>query len=194
MIRPLQVLWSWFVAAWHGLAGRLWFRLGRTARARRHFERILDLRGEQFTAYVFLGRIAYGIGDYAGWRREFEHARRTDPERFARLRHPFELFEPRAAGTLFDEAGERATWRAMRLPSSRGRRAPVRSIEYPLDAPGGSLGSADYSIGPATEPSAHPMDDFLTEAERSRFRARPPITGGELHRADLDDLCRRLSE
>lgn len=195
MARPLRTLWNRIAAGWHGLAGRFWFRVGKTGRARRHFERILDLLGEQFAAYVFLGRIAYSIGDYAGWRREFEHARRTDPDRFARLRQPFDLFEPRAAGTLFDEAGERATWRAMRMPSSRERRAPVRSIDYPLDGPGIGLGSSDYAIGPPTDPSTSGVqDDFFTEQERSRFRSRPPITSDELYRADIDDLCRRLAE
>lgn len=107
------------LATWHGLGGRILFRIGCAAAARRHFERVLHLRGDDFAAYVHLGRLAYSLGDYAGWRREFEHARRTDPSRFLRLRMPFELFEPRAAGTPFDEASERATWRAVR-PGSPG--------------------------------------------------------------------------
>ena len=80
-------------AACHRLLGRLLFRCGRLQPARQQFERVLDLRGDDFQAYVHLGRIAYKLGDYAGWRRECGHARRTAPERFARLRHPFELFE-----------------------------------------------------------------------------------------------------
>src|SRR5687768_9463026 len=103
-------------ATWHRSCGRLWFRLNAHDRARRHFERVLQLLGDDFVAYVYLGRIAYGLGDYAGWRREFEHARRTEPERFARLKYPFELFEPRAAGALLEEASERATWRTVRTP------------------------------------------------------------------------------
>ncbi|MEO6597613.1 MAG: hypothetical protein ABIP94_22950 [Planctomycetota bacterium] len=129
---------------------------------------MLVLRGADFSAYVHLGRIAFDTGDYAGWRREFEHARRADPYRFARLRHPFELFEPRLAGTDFDgidfderdcddrgfdDTGARAMWRSLR-PLSPGRRGPSRGdlpLEPGRDAllPGGDS-SAD-GIAPRTE-------------------------------------------
>jgi hypothetical protein len=106
----------------HALLGWAAYQFGRADAARRHFERVLMIRGADFRAYVVLGRIAFDRGDYAGWRREFEHARRTDPVRFARLQHPLELFEPRLAGTRLDAGnlrrpvhdsiarGERATW------------------------------------------------------------------------------------
>tara|TARA_R110002094_G_scaffold117933_5_gene113568 strand:- start:491 stop:1432 length:942 start_codon:yes stop_codon:yes gene_type:complete len=106
----------------HSSGGWLAYKLGWHGTARRQFERVLLLRGADFRAYVHLGRIAFDHGDYAGWRREFEHARRTDPIRFARLRHPIELFEPRLAGTQFEGSHEldsfqaadsRATWRAL---------------------------------------------------------------------------------
>jgi len=106
----------------HAACGWLSYRLGWYGVARQQFERVLLLRGADFRAYVHLGRIAFDHGDYAGWRREFEHARRTDPIRFARLRHAIELFEPRLAGTQFEGHGEldgfqgadsRATWRAL---------------------------------------------------------------------------------
>ncbi|MGK0304232.1 MAG: hypothetical protein ACI89X_005140, partial [Planctomycetota bacterium] len=106
----------------HSTGGWLSYKLGWHGTARRQFERVLLLRGADFRAYVHLGRIAFDHGDYAGWRREFEHARRTDPIRFARLRHPIELFEPRLAGTQFEGSHEldsfqaadsRATWRAL---------------------------------------------------------------------------------
>lgn len=106
----------------HAACGWLAYRLGWHGVSRRQFERVLLLRGADFRAYVHLGRIAFDHGDYAGWRREFEHARRTDPIRFARLRHPIELFEPRLAGTQFEGSTElegfeaadaRATWRAL---------------------------------------------------------------------------------
>jgi hypothetical protein len=130
--RILQLLRARF----HSLCGWMWFRGGSRLRARPHYERVLQLKGDDFDAYVHLGRIAFAVGDYAGWRREFEHARRTDPLRFARLRHPFELFEPRLAGTNFDDqassgsglgvdpgftgASERATWRSLLFgPSHR---------------------------------------------------------------------------
>jgi len=106
----------------HAACGWVAYRLGWHGASRRQFERVLLLRGANFRAYVHLGRIAFDHGDYAGWRREFEHARRTDPIRFARLRHPIELFEPRLAGTQFEGSTElegfeaadaRATWRAL---------------------------------------------------------------------------------
>lgn len=106
----------------HSVGGWLAYKFGWHRTARRQFENVLLLRGANFLAYVHLGRIAFDQGDYAGWRREFEHARRTDPIRFARLRHPIELFEPRLAGTQFEGSTEldsfqatdsRATWRAL---------------------------------------------------------------------------------
>ena len=106
----------------HSVLGWTAYQLGWAGAARRRYERVLVLRGADFRAYVQLGRIAFDQGDYAGWRREFEHARRTDPARFARLQHPLELFEPRLAGTRLEvrnirrpvedsiARGERATW------------------------------------------------------------------------------------
>ncbi|MFY9344913.1 MAG: hypothetical protein WAT39_20640, partial [Planctomycetota bacterium] len=132
-------MWSlgWFLrtltARLHGGCGWCCYRLGLRRAARHHYERVLSLGGADFTAYVHLGRIAFDIGDYTGWRRELEHARRLDPERFARLRHPLELFEPRLAGTTFDAIDDetadfdatqaRATWRSLRQgrPVADGR-------------------------------------------------------------------------
>ena len=62
----------------HGLHGRLAWRCGSAARARYHFERVLALGGCNFSAYVHLGRIALGEGDYAGYRRELGNARACD--------------------------------------------------------------------------------------------------------------------
>lgn len=160
--RALQAL----RACCHSLCGWLAYRVGCRAAARRHFERVLVLRGADFRAYVHLGRIAFDTGDYAGWRREFEHARRADPYRFARLRHPFELFEPRLAGTDFDGAdfedrscedrgfddtGARATWRSLRplLPGRRGPRA-----DRPLDAGMDALLPGCDASADAIEPRA----------------------------------------
>ena len=180
-------------ATWHRSCGRVWFRLNAHDRARRHFERVLQLLGDDFVAYVYLGRIAYGLGDYAGWRREFEHARRTGPERFARLKYPFELFEPRAAGALVEEASERATWRTVRAPLlhenrersslSRGRVAHGRRGE------GADEGCED-------RPLRRYGDDFRSEQERDRFRRLPALRVEDLRRAardaELEALSRRL--
>jgi len=138
-------------ASAHSALGWVAYKLGWLGPARRQYERVLLLRGADFRAYVHLGRIAFDQGDYAGWRREFEHARRTDPIRFARLRHPLELFEPRLAGTQFDPQGlvdddgyeatdARATWRALRPFGQQPRDASAsegfgRGTDLPL-APG----------------------------------------------------------
>ena len=114
--KPIRYL----TTVWHKMAGRICFRLGRSERARRHFEQVLMLRGDDFIAYLYLASLAYSARDYAGWRRELAHAQRTSPERYAQLKFPFELFEPPQDDRLFEEAGERATWRSFRLSSVGG--------------------------------------------------------------------------
>lgn len=154
-------------AAAHAATGWLAYRFGCHEFARRRFERVLLLRGADFVAYVHLGRIAFDLGDYASWRREFEHARRTDPARFARLRHPLELFEPRLAGTQidlpdgtrdFDGTGGRATWRALHpLANEKGRRGPRPGPDLGVGAdfdtllPGGDVLDTDVRGGDPTE-------------------------------------------
>jgi hypothetical protein len=149
-------------ASAHSACGWLAYRLGWHTFAQKRFERVLLLRGDDFRAYVHLGRIAFDLGDYAGWRREFEHARRADPERFARLRHPLELFEPRLAGTQFDGAattdfdatGTRATWRALHPFGSerRQRRGGDSPLGPDFDAllPGYDVPGFDDLPGPET--------------------------------------------
>jgi hypothetical protein len=195
----------------HGACGWISYRLGLRAAARRHFERVLLLRGGDFTAYVHLGRIAFDVGDYAGWRRELEHARRLDPERFARLRHPLELFEPRLAGTTFDHAsddagdfegtGSRATWRSLR-PSGTAPHDPLSRADSTddslprLDDGGRTPGRLSKPV-PSTDASADDAatcrDDCATEAERQRLFALGPIDRLEAQRCDLDELLRKLS-
>lgn len=170
-------------AAWHRLAGAAWFRLGRTERARGHFERVLELRGDDFAAYVYLGRIAYSVGDYAGWRREYEHARRTSPERYARLKHPFELFEPRAAGALREEAGERATWRTVKVPPDGDPMASGNGLEARI-----LRGDVASLFGRGRRGG----DDCGSAAERQKFRSLGPIRRAEVVDVDIDDLSRRL--
>ncbi len=188
-------------ARFHGTWGWLAYRVGCRRAARAHFERVLLLRGADFRAYVHLGRIAFDAGDYAGWRRELEHARRLDPERFARLRHPLELFEPRLAGTSlerlgdgvvdFDGTGDRATWRSLR--SSNGARA-ARGDGADVD---GSLPGLDARNLPHfsadVDRDADERDDCASADERTRFRELGPIAPAELARCDLDELLRRLS-
>lgn len=201
-------------AHYNSWCGWVAYRLGWTTAARRHYERVLVLRGSDFTAYVQLGRISFALGDYAGWRREFEHARRADPHRFARLRHPFELFEPRLAGTDFDDTGERATWRETRPFGGpllrRGQRTSehgasgVPDLESFLSPPESrtEVPSAARATDPRSEDGAgaadHPEsrtahDDCASTAERRRFRDLGPILATEVARCDVEDLARRLS-
>lgn len=200
-------------ATLHAVCGWVWFRAGCRVRARRHYERVLELRGDDFGAYVHLGRIAFALGDYAGWRREFEHARRTDPNRFARLRHPFEPYEPRLAGTDLDSQGpagdpfglgsDRATWRSLWFGTGPRR---LTSRRNDGDDPAGSdraelpahevlptaLPTPEPSEGPGRQPNPPPSDDCASPRERERFRALGPIRATDIGRCDFDDLARRL--
>lgn len=179
-------------SAFHKLAGATLFRVHLYERSRRHFERVLELKGDDFIAFAYLGRIAYNLGDHTGWRRECEHARRTAPERYARLKHPFELFEPRAAGSICEEAGARATWREIEVSSvSHGleeRGLEERGPEEPCSE-NQILRAA--GLGPRPRPR-HAFDDFSSDAERARFRHFSAIDAGELRRLDLDKLLRQL--
>lgn len=198
--------------SWCGWAA---YRLGWTTAARRHYERVLVLRGADFTAYVQLGRISFALGDYAGWRREFEHARRADPHRFARLRQPFELFEPRLAGTEFDETGERATWRELRPFGGSMLRRTQRASEsgvagipdldiesflpppetrgHTADPARARGGTDDGENGDERRGSQTVHDDCASTAERRRFRDLGPIRAVDVAHCDFDDLARRLS-
>jgi hypothetical protein len=171
----------------HGMAGRAWFRMGKVARARYHFERVLALRGDDFNAYIYLGRLAYCCGDYAAWRREYEHARRTCPDRFARLKHPFEPLEPRAGRALLEETGERATWRAVRLAPSKTGADPSHWRSHAEDSTSGL-----ESLDPLTGTWSH--DDFTTEFEREKFRVLEPISADEIAATDVDKLAKKLAD
>lgn len=168
-------------AIWHKIAGRACFRLGRTDRARRHFEKVLMLRGDDFTAYLYLASLAYSSRDYAGWRRELAHAQRTSPKRYSQLKFPFELFEPPLDAGLFEEAGERATWRSFRLTSVGG--TPESSSQ--------NLGTRGIS----SCPDGNLMrfgDDFSSTQERRKFADLPAISVQELEDIDLDQLSQAL--
>jgi hypothetical protein len=99
-------------ALWHRAAGWLQFRLGAREAARRHFERVLECRGDDFSAYVHLARIAFLQCDYSCSMREFGRARRTDPARFARLALPGPLPWTGEATIADPFACERTHWAA----------------------------------------------------------------------------------
>jgi hypothetical protein len=192
----------------HAAGGWIAYRLGRLHFARRRYERVLLLRGADFGAYVHLGRIAFDLGDYATWRREFAHARRADPVRFEQLDYLLEWFEPRLAGTPcdaprsgstafggadFDGTGARATWRSLMNAAKPGEGRGGRRNLQDLDGATESAASGDAGA-PAPnpgDPARH--DDCLSGPERIRFRRRGPITSGEVAQCDLDDLLRRLT-
>ncbi len=185
-------------AAMHKLVGATLFQMRLYERSRRSFERVLEIKGDDFFAYVYLGRIAYNLGDRAGWRRECEHARRASPQRYAKLKHPFELFEPRAAGSISEEAGERATWRAI----STSRVGSAWEESY-LDDSGFEDGEAEEGEGrdfglAGSEPCPDGPtrlfgDDFSSEEERRRFRELGVIRRDEVKRVNLDELVRQLT-
>lgn len=185
-------------AACHKLLGRLLFRCGRLGEARRQFERVLNLRGDDFQSYVHLGRIAYKLGDYAGWRRECGHARRTAPERFARLRHPFELFEGRSDWEMRPESGTTDTGsesaKALIRTADRTRTEPSEWAREVRDASSAAQDVAEAAGTESLGRSTRCVDDFGSAQERGFFRSRGPIGIDELRSADLDELARRLSE
>ena len=199
-MRTVGWLLSMCAATLHFVCGSLAYRVGCRTFARRRFERVLELYGACFRAYVNLGRIAFDHGDYATWRRELEHARRLDPGRFARLRHPLELFEPRLAGTSFGRAtvdgtpydGTRATWRSLRQAGTpRPTLEMPGSVESGLDALLPNFESfGDAEQNPA---AARTRDDCASAEERHRLARLGPIDRTELQRCDVDDLVRRLS-
>jgi hypothetical protein len=180
LFRPIRLLH----AAWHRALGRLSFHLGARERARRGFERVLELLGDDFLSYIYLARLAYDDGDILAWRRECLHARRIAPERYAKLRERlelrsrFELYEPvesHDAAARADGAGGRATWHT-----------PIQHGPFDTYPPLPPL-SAAVGISPW-------IDDFSSEAERAAFCGRPPIAAHEIAAVDLDDLARRLTD
>jgi hypothetical protein len=167
---------------WHRMAGKVCFRLRRQERARRHFEQVLLLKGDDFAAYFYLARLAFSAGDMIGYHRELAHARRTSPERLARIRYLFDYFEPTPADdSLFadtgEQTGERATWRAFRM-SSVGGNDPAPGERGLTSCPGGDL--RRYG------------DDFSSPQERERFSDLPAISLDDLAEVDLDTLSESL--
>lgn len=151
------------LATAHSALGSACYRLGLNKFARQQFERVLLLRGANFRAYVILGRIAFDLGDYSSWRRELEHARRTDPIRFSRLRHAIELFEPRLAGTQLDRGHEldgyhaadsRATWRTLH-PFGRDQLKYGTDMTSQDRMPEGFDRGTDLPLAPGYDPMTH---------------------------------------
>ncbi|MCC7396715.1 MAG: hypothetical protein IT455_06575 [Planctomycetes bacterium] len=174
----------------HKALGWLAYRLGCSRLARSRYERVLMLTGGDFGAYLQLGRIAFDQGDYAGWRREFEHARRLDPLRFSRLQLGGVRQSPRLAGTSFgratpgdsfDAAGERATW--------NNQRSSPRSSDQGRSLPGGLAGGlpgSGQSERRRPEPFADPAFESLLPAADD-FASEAPRESGEWNDRGVDD-------
>lgn len=197
----------------HRVCGWACFRMGLRLRARHHYERVLQLRGDDFHAFMQLGRIAFSVGDYTRWRREFDQARRIDPRTFAKQCHPFEELGLRLAGTPHADhpyssrdgagtswlgpAGGRATWRAAGTGDERnGRpRQPGNDGESGRDelARRGGEPEAELQQGAAQEDALFTGDDCGSSRERSRFQKLGPIRAPEIGSCDLDELAKRLA-
>lgn len=163
---------------WHRMTGRVCFRLRRPEAARRHFEQVLLLKGDDFVAYFYLARLAFAAGDNVGYHRELAHAKRTSPERMAKIRYLFDYFEPTPADDgLFEETGERATWKSFRMSSVGG-----------ADRVPGERGLSSCPEGDLRRYG----DDFSSPQERERFADLPPILSEDVALVDLNQLSDAL--
>lgn len=163
--------------SWHRMAGRICFLCKRSERARRHFEQVLQIKGDDFVAYFYLARLAYGANDVLGYRRELAHAERTSPKKMAKIRYLFDYFEPRPEGdSILDDTNELSSWRARRMSSVGGN--PALGERGLGSCPGGDM--RRYG------------DDFSSPQERERFSILPPISPDDLAEVDLDRLSESL--
>jgi tetratricopeptide (TPR) repeat protein len=169
------------IARWQRGAGRLAQALGRTAAARRHYERALACGGDAFEVHLALARLAFTVGDYPAWRRHLDRARVAAPDRYARLVDPARGTGPRLAGTSV--APPRPP-----VEAGAGARATAEDRAAFDAVADGDAPTRDEFVDAA--PPAH--DDFASAHERARFRRLGPIAPAEVKRCDLDDLLKRL--
>lgn len=202
----------------HSLCGWLCFRAGLRLNARKHYERVLQIRGDDFGAYMQLGRIAFSVGDYTRWRRELEQARRVDPRAFAAQSSVFEGLGLRLAGTphasesigsdvagsaTFGHPGKRATWRSGTAPDdvpqelSSQAGADRADAADAADAEMGRHGAGSRRrLGREPDLRADALftgDDCCSAQERQRLQNLGPIRRPEIASCDFDDLSRRLT-
>ena len=156
------------LTAWHRFTGRVCYLTGRLRSARRHFERVLDLVGDDFVAHIYLGRIAYARGDFEAWHRRFELAQRAAPRRYS---------HHHAASSAHD---------------SGIANAPGSGLAELIDQEGRPLDGDLRSQLDEWELELPPFDDFASEEEREKFENLGPIDFDEIYSVDLDDLARRL--
>lgn len=169
--RPLRRIHT----TWHKFAGRVLYGLGRREAARGHFERVLQLGGDDFIAYFMLGRIAQRAGDLETFQREMENARRTSPRRFARSGAPnTPLFDAVPLSEIRRETDQRATWEAPSMTR-------VMDDEFAQAA----SGTASCRGGNLRRFG----DDFSSGRERQHFSKLPPICAEDLAEVDIDKLA-----
>jgi hypothetical protein len=178
----------------------------RLDRAQRHFVKAISLLGEDFSSNVYLARIAFLAGNYAGWRRELRRAYLIDPVRFAAMADGLTRREdlgPQLAGTGVDSqlpgVGPAVNWPRPNTETDDYKAAcrQLREIHDELQVLKQDLDN------PRTEQVVEGMmevlgpklgDDCADGKERNRFAELGPITPQELRACDLDALARRFGD
>lgn len=166
LLISIRRLLNRLLGRFHLRAGLLELRSGQPDRAMSHLLAALRLAGSRFEIHLGLARTCLRLNQFDRARREFRRAREIDPRRFLALTEPEDL--------AFEFSAQR---RAIRLPLVR--RVVLRTTE---DRP-------EHAVAPRGG-----GDDFSSAAERSRFRALPPIRPADLLEVDIDALARQLGE
>jgi hypothetical protein len=157
-IRRLSRVFRRVLAAIHLIRGRRLYRSGQFALASERVQYALALGGPSFGAHLVLGKIYMRLSRFDRARREFALARYLDPVRFATEGLPEDVLlelAQRFYQPLWEE--------------------PVNgAVIAPLRGPRAS--------GSGARNAAH--DDFVSPAERERFRVLPPIARDEIDGID----------
>lgn len=190
-----RIYWQ-FRAMTHRLLGHVCLWMGQPLAAKSHFERVLALRGSDFSARMHLGRLAYLTGDYDNWRRHLTAARLADASQFAKwtkLTHPHEMAQgPQLAGTGID-AREFAPHRPPRAIKPVTEKS-AKEDRTPNDACAEAVaGMHDLLDSLLHAGNSQPADDLRSPAERARFAKLSPITRTQVQNCDVDALAQRLA-
>lgn len=156
--------------------GRAYLRLGRYADARQSFREVLQHRGDDVRAYIYLGRIALLDGDLPQARRELAAARRANPE-------TFELWMPRILG---DQASADSVTDAGSAPCASpftqpGARQDAGSWFWYLDASGQSSMASGTGPSPSLDGWSDTAGDEACDASEVEAEFWSSI------RSDLND-------
>lgn len=157
-MRWLRRLFHRTLAAIYLRRGRRLFRSGKFEPGADELRKCLAIGGPNFSAHLLLGQIYLRTSRFDRARREFALARYLDPGRFV------------ANGLPEDVLLEFA----QRFHPNAPRREPR--------APVGD--AAKIHRSPASRPER--ADDFVSAAERERFRILPPIGADDIDRIDWD--------